>query len=94
MNVRGGRWSQGAPGGHGACLRQAGARRPVRMRAMRWSWPDTMPLKDVPIDKASLKHRMQALRSEMAAINKQLNELEASAKEELAEEEATENDPV
>jgi chaperonin cofactor prefoldin len=64
------------------------------MRAMRWSWPgdapsDNMPPDNVPIDKESLKQRMQALQSEMAAITKQLDELE-----EAAEEEAAENDPL
>ncbi len=60
------------------------------MRAVRRSRPDTTPPETVPIDKASLKHRMQTLQSEMAAINRQLNELEASAREEPAEEEASE----
>jgi chaperonin cofactor prefoldin len=59
------------------------------MRAMRRSWPDDAPPDHVPIDKESLKQRLQALQSEMAAINKQLDELE-----ETAEEEAAENDPL
>jgi hypothetical protein len=89
MNVRGGGWSHRAPGRYGWCNPQAGARRPVRMRAMRWSWSDDASPDNVPIDKESLKQRMQALESEMAAINKQLDELE-----EPAEEEAVENDPL
>jgi chaperonin cofactor prefoldin len=59
------------------------------MRAMRWSWPDDAPLDNVPIDKETLKQRLEVLQSEMAAVNKQLDELE-----EAAEEEAAENDPL
>jgi prefoldin subunit 5 len=40
-------------------------------------------------DKESLKQRLQALQSEMAAITRQLNELE-----DAAEEKETENDPL
>jgi chaperonin cofactor prefoldin len=59
------------------------------MRAMRWNRPDGAPPDNVSIDKEALKLRMQVLQSEMAAVNKQLDELE-----EAAEEEAAENDPL
>ena len=88
INVRGGSWSHRAPFGYGWCNPQAGARRQFRMRAMRRSWPDDEP-DNVPIGKEALKQRMQALQSEMAAIDKQLDEME-----EAAEEEETENDPL
>ena len=83
MNVRGGGW----------CNPQAGAKRPVRMRAMGRSKPDDAspdnpPPDNLPIDKEALKQRMQALQSEMAAIDKQLDEMEE------AEEEETESDPL
>jgi prefoldin subunit 5 len=61
------------------------------MRAMRWSRSDNAPPDNVSVsnDEESLKQRLQALQSEMAAITKQLDELE-----EAAEEEETENDPL
>jgi chaperonin cofactor prefoldin len=64
------------------------------MRAVRWRWPDEAPPDNAPPDnvsddKESLKQRLQALQSEMAAITKQLDELE-----EAAEEEGKENDPL
>ena len=94
MNVRGGGWSHRAAGGYGRCNPTGGARRSVRMRAMRWSWPDdappdNVPPDKVPIDKEALKQRMQALQSEVAAIDKQLDELEAAE-----EEKGTENDTL
>ncbi len=89
MNVRGGGCSHRAFGGRGWCHPYADTRRPVRMRAMRWNrpddaLPDNVPPDNVPIDKEALKQRMQVLQSEMAAINKQLDESE----------EAAENDPL
>lgn len=87
MNVSGGGWSHRAPGEYGWCSLQSSARWPVRMRAMRSNRPDDAPTNNAPIGKESLKQRMQALQSEMAAINKQLDEL----KKEEEEEEETEN---
>ena len=89
MNVRSGGGSHGAPGGYGWCNSHGGARRQVRRRATRWSRPVTAPPNDVPGDKEALKQRLQWLQSEMAAINKQLDEWD-----EAAEEEAAENDPL
>jgi hypothetical protein len=41
------------------------------MRAARLNFTD-----DTPVDKEALKQRMKALQSELASINKQLDELE------------------
>lgn len=60
---------------------------------MRWRYaddaaPDSLPPDDLPNDKEGLKQRMQALQSEMAAVNKQLDKLE------VADKEVAENDPL
>lgn len=55
---------------------------------MRWRYADDAAPGDLPTDKEALKQRMQALQSEMAAVNKQLDELE------VADEEVAENDPL
>lgn len=88
MNTRGGGWSHRAPGEYGWCNHYVGARRQVRMRATRWSRPDTAPPNDVPIDKEVLKQRLQSLQSEVAAISRQLDKLEATTEEEAAENDA------
>jgi hypothetical protein len=51
--------------------------------------PEKVHSEGVPFDKGALRERMLALQSEMAAINKQLDELEAAGREEGAE-----NDPL
>jgi prefoldin subunit 5 len=58
------------------------------MRAMRWYQPDDASPENEPINKESLEQRLQALQSEMAAITKQLDQLEEG------KEEAAENDPL
>jgi hypothetical protein len=92
MNASGGGWSHRGYGEYGWCRQQAGAGRPGRMRAMRRRRPNHMPpmkvspervpLDHAPFDKEALRERLEALQSEMAAINEQLNELEEAAPKE------------